>query len=85
MWTAESVSIVTCGLAANVEDIDARAPNVCMPSAAPVAAGPLAAAADVAAADADAVAAADLEIPCEHFARIDEIVPAPWKQDDPIR
>ena len=34
---------------------------------------------------ADAVAAADLEIPCEHFARIDEIVPAPWKQDDPIR
>ena len=34
---------------------------------------------------ADAVAAADLEIRCEHFARSDEIVPAPGKQDDPIR
>ena len=34
---------------------------------------------------ADAVAAAELTIPPEHFARIDEIVPPPWHQPDPIR
>jgi aryl-alcohol dehydrogenase-like predicted oxidoreductase len=34
---------------------------------------------------ADAVAATEIEIPAEHFARIDEIVPPPWHQSDPIR
>ena len=34
---------------------------------------------------ADAVAAAAIEIPAEHLARIDEIVPPPWHQMDPIR
>ena len=34
---------------------------------------------------ADAVAATELQIPCEHFDRIDAIVPPPWKQGDPIR
>ncbi len=34
---------------------------------------------------ADAVAAAELTIPCDHFSRIDAIVPPPWHQPDPIR
>ena len=34
---------------------------------------------------ADAVAALEVTIPAEPFARIDEIVPPPWKQMDPIR
>jgi aryl-alcohol dehydrogenase-like predicted oxidoreductase len=33
----------------------------------------------------DAVGACELTIPSEHFARIDELCPPPWKQADPIR
>jgi aryl-alcohol dehydrogenase-like predicted oxidoreductase len=33
----------------------------------------------------DAVAAADLALPPEHFERLDAICPPPWKQPDPIR
>ena len=33
----------------------------------------------------DAVAAADLDIPSEHRARIDVICPPPWRQPDPVR
>lgn len=33
----------------------------------------------------DAVAAADVVIPAEHFARIDAICAPPWRQHDPVR
>lgn len=33
----------------------------------------------------DAVAAAEVVIPREHFARLDSICPPPWQQPDPIR
>lgn len=33
----------------------------------------------------DAVKAADVVIPAEHFAKIDALCPPPWKQPDPIR
>lgn len=33
----------------------------------------------------DAVAAADVKLPHEHFERIDTICPSPWQQPDPIR
>ena len=33
----------------------------------------------------DALAALDVTIPDEHFAKIDEICPPPWRQIDPIR
>jgi L-glyceraldehyde 3-phosphate reductase len=33
----------------------------------------------------DAVAAAGLCIPAEHFARLDALVPPPWQQPDPLR
>lgn len=33
----------------------------------------------------DAVAAADRQIPAEHFARIDAVAPPPWTQPDPVR
>ena len=33
----------------------------------------------------DAAAAADVRIPPEHFARVDELCPPPWRQQDPIR
>ena len=33
----------------------------------------------------EAVAALDLEIPAEHFERLDQICPPPWTQQDPIR
>jgi aryl-alcohol dehydrogenase-like predicted oxidoreductase len=33
----------------------------------------------------DAVTAASVRIPNEHFARIDAIAPPPWKQPDPVR
>lgn len=33
----------------------------------------------------DAVAAADRQVPAEHFARIDAIAPPPWTQPDPVR
>lgn len=33
----------------------------------------------------DAVAAADLELPNEHFEKLDGLCPPPWQQPDPIR
>lgn len=33
----------------------------------------------------DAVAAADLELPADHFDKLDNICPAPWQQPDPVR
>jgi len=33
----------------------------------------------------DAIAAADVRIPPEHFQKIDQICPPPWKQPDPVR
>jgi len=33
----------------------------------------------------DAVAAAELVIPAEHFAKLDELCPPPWKQPNPVR
>ena len=33
----------------------------------------------------DAVAAADVDIPAEHRARLDAICPPPWRQVDPVR
>lgn len=33
----------------------------------------------------DAVAAASVTIPAEHFARLDAICPPPWRQPDPVR
>lgn len=33
----------------------------------------------------DAVAAADIEIPNHHFAKLDQVCPPPWKQPDPMR
>lgn len=33
----------------------------------------------------DAVAALDVQIPVEHLEQIDAVVPAPWRQPDPIR
>ena len=33
----------------------------------------------------EAVAAAEVSIPVEHWSRIDAIVPPPWKQPDPVR
>jgi aryl-alcohol dehydrogenase-like predicted oxidoreductase len=33
----------------------------------------------------DALAALEVQIPAEHFARIDAACPAPWRQNDPVR
>lgn len=33
----------------------------------------------------EAVAALDVQIPLEHFAKLDQIFPPPWKQPDPMR
>ena len=33
----------------------------------------------------DAVAAAELMIPADHFAKLDELSPPPWKQPNPVR
>ena len=34
---------------------------------------------------ADAIAALDVDIPCDHMEKVDAIVPPPWLQPDPIR